>query len=129
MQELINGDINSIKIKKWTPFPENRNQPNLFYIKYKSTDAKGPTWARSRAEFISSKSDYWLLIDSHMRTTKYWDEKLIIEHNKNGHNTILSCYPTGFKRNILNGQDLSTVYGRFMMDKENLTNIDEVIYL
>ena len=44
--------------------------------------AKGPCWARHRAQSFFQDEDYFLQIDSHTQFSPGWDEKFITELNK-----------------------------------------------
>jgi hypothetical protein len=67
------------------------------YLHISSTDAKGPCWARSRAQGLYDGEDYVLQIDSHMRFRPHWDAYLIETlHSCPSDKPVLTAYPVGY---------------------------------
>lgn len=59
--------------------------------------SEGPSWAKARAQGFYTNEDYVLMIDSHMRFAKGWDESLISEWKACGDvKAVLSNYPPNY---------------------------------
>ena len=60
-------------------------------------DSQGCCWARNRVQKLWKGEKWTLMIDSHMRFEKDWDEILVKNYKNNlDFNSIISSYPSGF---------------------------------
>ena len=60
-------------------------------------DSQGCCWARNRVQKLWKGEKWTLMIDSHMRFEKDWDEILVKNYKNNlDFNSIISSYPPGF---------------------------------
>jgi len=72
------------------------NQTRVVLVDAK--DSQGVCWARAQAQSLYRGEDYVLMIDSHMRFVKDWDERMIEELNLcPTHKALLTHYPPGYK--------------------------------
>ncbi len=70
-------------------------QTRIIHVKAK--ESKGVCWARHYAQTLYDDEDYVLMIDSHMRFAKGWDELLIAELRRcPSHKPLLTHYPPGY---------------------------------
>lgn len=61
-------------------------------------DARGACWAKARALSLATDEAYILLIDSHMRFAKGWDQQMISMLADTGNpRSFLSTYPAGYE--------------------------------
>lgn len=83
-------------------FNINKSYINTEIIKMKSTDARGPCWARYLIQQCWKGEQYYLQIDSHTRFVKNWDIILRNEINMVGPLSCLSNYVSTFDINTGN---------------------------
>ncbi len=63
----------------------------------KSKDSQGVCWARNKLQKFYNGEEYTLMVDSHMRFIKNWDEELISELKRSpSQKPILSNHPAGY---------------------------------
>lgn len=81
-------------------FENNHLRDHLRISNYDRSEAKGPCWARHRAEKLYNGETYYLQIDSHMRFEPGWDVELIwmLLLSRRPQRTILTVYPGGYDR-------------------------------
>ena len=64
-------------------------------------ESQGCCWARNRVQKLWKGEKWTLMIDSHMRFEKYWDEILVInlkkQINKNNNKLLLTAYLPGYE--------------------------------
>lgn len=71
---------------------------NVRTITLKATDSKGACWARSMGYRLWDDEDYVLQIDSHMRFTERWDEKMLNQLARCGSaKPLLTTYPPAYE--------------------------------
>jgi len=58
-------------------YEKKKDDPRILWINVLFSEAKGACWARNQIQQYYSGEDYTLQIDSHMRFTDEWDEKVI----------------------------------------------------
>lgn len=73
-------------------FDDHKRKINIDFLPYK--DAKGVCFARRRLQNMVTYEDFFLQMDSHMRSIPNWDEALIDSYNKtNIKKAIITAYP------------------------------------
>jgi hypothetical protein len=86
-----------------------QNYNNIKFIASKAPDNLSPGLGRYLAHSLYNKEDYYMMIDSHSRVCKDWDELLIsdIDYYKElGHNKpVLTNYPATYSYDI-NGNEI-----------------------
>ena len=76
-----------------SPYPR---QTRILHVK--ASDSKGVCWARHQTQTLYNNEDYVLMIDSHMRFEKGWDEILIHELSRcSSRKPLLTHYPPGYE--------------------------------
>ncbi|KAJ9461528.1 [Skp1-protein]-hydroxyproline N-acetylglucosaminyltransferase [Diplonema papillatum] len=74
--------------QEWCPMDQIRMRT------FDAGRARGPTFARHLASLLYRGEDYFMMIDSHNRFVKHWDQVVIDEHAKTGRmNSVLTTYP------------------------------------
>ena len=69
----------------------------IIFIPY--NQARGPCYARQIIRDYYNNEDYFLQIDSHMRSCELWDICLLNSLNKlKPYKAIISCYPPGYSK-------------------------------
>jgi hypothetical protein len=100
---------------------------NLNYLKMNYKDAKGAGYARKLLMEEYNGEDFFFQVDSHMRTTKNWDVRLItmlneaqeIEQNKK---IILSQFPGPYKV-LTDGRDEFIIDDQWYWSKPSWTSV------
>lgn len=76
--------------------PKYKSNPNIKIMRIKSTEAKGPTYARYHCSTLYSGQKYYLQIDSHTVFVKGWDTIVLDMIRKLPEKSVLSYYPMAY---------------------------------
>eukprot|EP01064_Diplonema_japonicum_P037116 TRINITY_DN8617_c2_g1_i1.p1 TRINITY_DN8617_c2_g1~~TRINITY_DN8617_c2_g1_i1.p1 ORF type:complete len:506 (+),score=38.85 TRINITY_DN8617_c2_g1_i1:73-1518(+) len=91
--------------QEWCPSDNIRGRT------FSAEHAKGPTFARHLASLLYRGEDYFMMIDSHNRFVKNWDEVIIGEYKKTGETkSVLSTYPMGINPKDEEVEDSAIAY-------------------
>jgi GT2 family glycosyltransferase len=70
---------------------------NIKIKRLRADEAKGPAYARAKAEELYGGQDYYMIIDSHTAFTKDWDKNCIDDLRKcDTRKAVLTMYPSDF---------------------------------
>jgi hypothetical protein len=77
-----------------------RHNPNIEILDVDHRESRGANWARRQVQRRWNGEPYSLIIDSHLRFTHYWDQKLIEMmaelKGRNVRRPVITCYPPKF---------------------------------
>ena len=84
---------------------------NILQRTFNAKHSKGPTYARYLASLLYRGEDYFMMIDSHNRFRKGWDDIILKEHAKTGKmKSVLSTYPMGINPKDENLEEPGVAY-------------------
>lgn len=104
-----------------------QNNPNFSFIFYDVDKRPGIYWIRREMAEKYTGQDYFLMIDSHMSFSKYWDAVLINDYNalqkEKGHRVIMSRPTVPNTGSMINDpmiNDVSRWLVKWSDDRENI---------
>eukprot|EP01061_Rhynchopus_euleeides_P001672 TRINITY_DN11222_c0_g1_i2.p1 TRINITY_DN11222_c0_g1~~TRINITY_DN11222_c0_g1_i2.p1 ORF type:complete len:460 (+),score=136.86 TRINITY_DN11222_c0_g1_i2:174-1553(+) len=84
---------------------------NIISRTFDAKHSKGPTYARYLASLLYRGEDYFMMIDSHNRFVRNWDEVILSQHAKTGKiKSVLSTYPMAINLKDESKEEVGVAY-------------------